>query len=91
MTVTKRCVMYGPMCGAPPLGAETVPEVAPISKCTIPLAAVSVHDGGGLETFILMVLPLGEFSVPETQVLVQPAAQGKQAAKRSKADDVRER
>ena len=67
-----------------------MPEAAPISMRTIPLAALSVQEGGGLEDFTVMVLPAGEFSVPETQVLLQPAAQSKQAVSERKLDDTRE-
>jgi hypothetical protein len=49
-----------------------------------------VQEGGGLEVFTVMVLPAGEFSVPETQVLLQPAAQSKQAVSGRKLDDTRE-
>ncbi len=57
---------------------------------TIPLAVLSAQEGGGLEDFTVTVLPAGEFSVTETQVLLQPAAQSKQAVSGRKLDDTRE-
>ena len=64
--------------------------VAPIWMRTIPLAVLSGQDGAGLETLMLTVLPLGEFSAPETHVLLQPAAHTKQAISRSNVDAARE-
>ena len=60
-------------------GADVPPAPAPISRWTIPLAVLSMQEGGVLPVFMVTVLPPGEFSVPETQVLLQPAAQSKQA------------
>ncbi len=74
----------------PGVDAAITRRAAPISMWTIPLAVLSVQEGGGLETFTVTVLPVGEFSVPEMHVLWQPAAQSKQAGIRRKLGDVRE-
>ncbi len=85
------------MCDAGPqwrrdrAGVEAVPEAAPISRWTIPLAALSEQEGGGSPALTLMVLPPGPLSVPETHVLLQLVAPRTQADRRSKADQVRER
>jgi len=53
--------------------------------CTIPLAVLNGQEGGGLPTATLTLLPLGEFNTPDTQVLLQPTAQNKQALMARKA------
>ena len=63
------------------------PDGAPISMWTMPLAVLSVQEGGGLETFTMTVLPAEEFNVPETHVLWQPMAQSRQAVSKRKLDD----
>lgn len=87
-SVTKRCEICVPDAS----GEDAVTEALPISRWTIPLAVVSVQEGGGLATVTLTVLPPGEFNTPETQVLRQPAVQSKQAVsgrKRNKACESR--
>ena len=81
------------MCGPLTPGVDAAPDPAatPISMRTVPLAVVGGHDGGGLDTITLTPLPVEEFSVPETHVLWQPAAQSKQAVSGSNFDDARER
>jgi hypothetical protein len=71
-------------------GADGTADAAPISKRTAPLAVLSEQEGGGLEIVTLTVLA-GEFSVPEMQVLWQPAAQSKQAISHTKLEDADER
>jgi len=71
-------------------GAVVLPEGAPICNCTIPLAVVSVQEGGELPVLMATVLPLGAFSVPVMQVLLQPAKKKKKADRKNKVDDTRD-
>jgi len=66
---------------------EPPPEAAPISRCTIPLAVLSVQEGGELPVFTATELPLGAFSVPVMHVLLHPATQSKQAVRPNKVHD----
>lgn len=65
-----------------------VSAVAPISTRRIPLAALSEHEGGGLETFPVTVLPAPGFQLPEMHVLLHPTPQSKHAVISSNLDDV---
>ncbi len=71
-------------------GPDEPPGAAPISRCTIPLAVLSVQEGGELPVFTATVLPLGAFSVPVMQVLLHAAAQSRPAVRQNKVDDTRE-